>query len=77
METNFFGLWVCVLQVTLAYESIVLCMCSGNVLNGYVSFLLSYLHTNTGMNFQSGQGESYEREKSKPGNCIFLMSTRQ
>ena len=29
METNFFGLCVCVLQVTLAYESIVLCMYSG------------------------------------------------
>ena len=31
METNFFGLCVCVcvLQVTLVYESIVLCMCSG------------------------------------------------
>ena len=29
METIFFGLCVCVLQVILAYESIVLCMCSG------------------------------------------------
>ena len=28
METIFFGC-VCVLQVILAYESIVLCMCSG------------------------------------------------
>ena len=26
---------MCVLQVILAYKSIVLCMCSGNVLNGY------------------------------------------
>ena len=28
---------MCVLQVILAYESIVLCMCSGDVLNGYSS----------------------------------------
>ena len=31
METRFYG-FVCVLQVILAYESIVLCKCSGNVL---------------------------------------------
>ena len=29
---NSFPLVVCVFQVILAYESIVLCMCSGNVL---------------------------------------------
>ena len=29
MDNNFLFLWVCVLQVTLAYESIVLYMCSG------------------------------------------------
>ena len=29
METNFFGLFLCVLQVILAYKGIVLCMCSG------------------------------------------------
>ena len=29
---------LCVLQVILAYESIVLCMCSGNVLNGSCVF---------------------------------------
>ena len=34
MGTIFFGLCVCVLQVILAYESIALCICSGNVLNG-------------------------------------------
>ena len=30
---------VCVFQVILAYESIVLCKCSGNVLIGYVAIL--------------------------------------
>ena len=35
METSFHGLCVRVLQLILAYESIVLCMCSGNVLIGY------------------------------------------
>ena len=34
METRFHRLFVC-FQVVLAYESIVLCMCSGNVLIGY------------------------------------------
>ena len=34
METRFHRLCVC-FQVILAYESIVLCMCSGNVLIGY------------------------------------------
>ena len=29
METIFFGLCVCVLQVILAYESVMLYMCSG------------------------------------------------
>ena len=29
METNFFGLCVCVLQVTLAYEKYSASMCSG------------------------------------------------
>ena len=33
METSFHRLCVC-FQVILAYESIVLCMCSGNVLIG-------------------------------------------
>ena len=32
MDNNFLFLWVCVLQVTLAYESIVLYMCEGKVL---------------------------------------------
>ena len=32
---------MCVLQVILAYESIVLCMCSGNVLNGYYMLSLA------------------------------------
>ena len=31
---------VCVFQVILAYESIVLCKCSGNVLIGYAIFFL-------------------------------------
>ena len=31
-DGNSFPLVVCVFQVILAYESIVLCMCSGNVL---------------------------------------------
>ena len=48
METNFFGLCVCVLQVNLAYEKYsVLCMCSGKVLNGYYllcDHLICYKH---------------------------------
>ena len=40
METISLG-GVCVLRVTLAYESIVLCMCSGNVLNGFYFFKYS------------------------------------
>ena len=32
MDNNFLFLWVCVLQVTLVYESIVLYMCEGKVL---------------------------------------------
>ena len=48
METIFLGLCVCVLQVILAYESIVLCMCSGNVLNGYgVLRKLKHIFPNT------------------------------
>ena len=31
-DGNLFPLVVCIFQVILAYESIVLCMCSGNVL---------------------------------------------
>ena len=40
METISLGC-VCVLHVTLAYESIVLCMCLGNVLNGLEAFHFS------------------------------------
>ena len=34
---------VCVFQVILAYESIVLCKCSGNVLIGFLTYLPEYL----------------------------------
>ena len=44
METNFFGLCVCVLQVTLAYESIVLCMCSGKYNDIYFYMKITYLY---------------------------------
>ena len=43
METNFFGLCVCVLQVTLAYESIVLCMCSGKYNDIYFYMKITFL----------------------------------
>ena len=44
METNFFGLCVCVLQVTLAYKSIVLCMVQVMYLMDIQSFI--YLSIN-------------------------------
>ena len=34
---------VCVFQVILEYESIVLCKCSGHVLIGYVFFVCDFL----------------------------------
>ena len=39
METRFRRLCVC-FQVILVYESILLCMCSGNVLIGYYIFCI-------------------------------------
>ena len=52
MDNNFLFLWVCVLQVTLAYESIVLYMCEGKVLMDKVnyrqiSWLTSIWHIST------------------------------
>ena len=38
-DGNSLPLVVCVFQVILAYESIVLCMCSGNVLLDLLLFL--------------------------------------
>ena len=51
METRFHRLCVC-FQVILAHESIVLCMCSGNVLIGYKQLSTKFEypsedHTNT------------------------------
>ena len=47
MDNNFLFLWVCVcvLQVTLAYESIVLYMCEGKVLMDNDIFHYSHLST--------------------------------
>ena len=42
MET-LFHLFVCVLQVILAYESIVLCKCSGKYIDIYFSLKITYL----------------------------------
>ena len=41
METRF-HLFVCVFQVILAYESIVLCKCSGKYIDIYFSLKITY-----------------------------------
>ena len=45
METRFHRLCVC-FQVILAYESMVLCMCSGNVLIAYFIFYTFFYYFN-------------------------------
>ena len=50
-DGNSFPLVVCVFQVILPYESIVLCMCSGNVLldiivSRHYKFIIKHSHRN-------------------------------
>ena len=42
MDNNFLFLWVCVLQVTSAYESIVLYMCSGKYNDIYFEMKITF-----------------------------------
>ena len=42
METSFHGLCVCVFQVILAYESIVLCKCSGKYIDIYFIMKITF-----------------------------------
>ena len=42
-DGNSFPLVVCVFQVILAYESIVLCMCSGKYIDIYFIMKITYL----------------------------------
>ena len=77
METSFHGLCVCVFQVILAYESIMLCKCSGNVLIGQQNFHTKIVLALKGLKiewFTSVALKQRENSDKKTFKCLLKIS---